>query len=218
MISELDQIYGRRFPAETAGRKDALWKEIGAHLQRYVPESGRVLDVACDRGDFIRNVGAAEKWATDLRDVSSDLPADVRFIQANGLELDAKLPNDYFDLVFLSNYLEHLPGSGAVIRQLEVAHKLLRSGGGVLILQPNIRLTGQAYWDFIDHSVALTERSLAEAAEIAGFRHEVVRVHFLPYTTKGRLPNHPILVRAYLAFPPAWRLFGKQTLYLGRKV
>ena len=38
---------------------------------------------------------------------------------------------------------------------------------------------------------------------------------FLPYSTKGRLPTAPALVRAYLAFPPAWWLLGKQTLYVG---
>ena len=79
-----------------------------------------------------------------------------------------------------------------------------------------IRLGG-AYWDFIDHKVALTHRSLAEAAELSGL--ETVRVikRFLPYTTKRRLPVKPALVRAYLAFRPAWHLFGKQTLYIARR-
>src|SRR5436309_2517447 len=40
---------------------------------------------------------------------------------------------------------------------------------------------------------------------------------FLPYAPKGRLPQGPAFVRAYLAFPPAWLLFGKQTLYVGEK-
>ncbi len=217
MGGELDAIYARRFPEDVVPKKDALWRVIGRYLQRFVPEQGRVLDLACDRGDFIRNVRAAEKWACDMRDVAADLPADVRFVQGDGLELDGILPNEYFDLVFMSNYLEHLPDSGAVIQQLQVAFAMLRPGGAVLVLQPNIRLLGQAYWDFIDHKVAITERSLVEAAGIAGFVTERLDIHFLPYTTKGRLPQHPKLVRAYLACPPAWRLLGKQTLYLGRK-
>jgi hypothetical protein len=87
----------------------------------------------------------------------------------------------------------------------------------VVILQPNIRLAGAAYWDFIDHRTPLTERSLAEAAEIAGFRTVAVITRFLPYTTKSRLPSHPLLVRGYLAFPPVWRLLGRQTLYVGER-
>jgi len=52
---------------------------------------------------------------------------------------------------------------------------------------------------------------------MAGFKTKKVIARFLPYTTKSRLPQHPLLVRAYLAFPPAWLLLGKQTLYLGEK-
>ncbi len=80
-------------------------------------------------------------------------------------------------------------------------------------MQPNFRLIGGAYWDFIDHQTALTEKSLDEAATMAGFR--ITR--FMPYTTKGNLPQHPLLVRAYLSFRPAWWLMGKRILYLGEK-
>ena len=52
---------------------------------------------------------------------------------------------------------------------------------------------------------------------MAGFETRQVIARFLPYTTKSRLPQSAALVRAYLAFPPAWLLLGKQTLYLGEK-
>jgi len=87
----------------------------------------------------------------------------------------------------------------------------------VLILQPNIRLIGGSYWDFFDHQTAPTEKSLGEAATMAGFKTKQVIVRFLPYTTKSKFPQHPLLVRAYLHLPPAWLFFGKQTLYLGEK-
>ncbi len=217
MSELLEDVYAQRFSDADAAAKDAIWREISAFLQRYVPKDGAVLDVACDRGDFIRNISASEKWATDLRDVSSHLPQEIRFVQANGLEIDRHLPHEHFDVVFMSNYLEHLPGGEAVIEQLRVARTLLKPGGRVVVLQPNVRLVGPAYWDFIDHSTILTERSLVEAAELAGLRTVEVIVRFLPYTTKSRLPQSPRLVRAYLAFRPAWRVLGKQTLYVGTK-
>ncbi len=212
---DLARVYHHRFSDGDAAAKHALWREITAHLQRYVP-AGPVLDIACDRGDFIRNIRAEERWATDLRDVSVHLGEGIRFVQADGLTLDRHLPRGHFGCVFMSNYLEHLASKDAVVRQLEVARALVRPGGRVVVLQPNIRLCGAAYWDFVDHKVALTERSLAEAAEIAGFETERMIVRFLPYTTKGRLPQTPALVRLYLRCPPAWRLLGKQTLYVGR--
>ena len=212
-----DEIYRRRFPEGEHREKQALWRVLAPYLDRLMPP-GPVLDIACDRGYFIANVNRAERWATDLRETSGNLPPDVRFVQANGLSLADVLPAGHFAGVFLSNYLEHLATSSEVVRQLEVAHALLRPGGRIVILQPNIRLVGGAYWDFIDHHVALTERSLVEAAELAGLRTVEVRARFLPYSTKSRLPKHPALVRAYLAFPPAWRLLGEQTLYVGERV
>jgi SAM-dependent methyltransferase len=210
-------VYSLRFDEREMAKKDAIWQELGKFLQRYIDPGARVVDIACDVGYFIRNIRAAERWATDIRDVGISLPPDVRFVHASGLDLADVMPNGHFDLAFMSNYLEHLPSTEAVVQQLRVAASLLRPGGHVLILQPNIRLIGGSYWDFIDHQAALTERSLAEAGELAGFSAKRIITRFLPYTTKSRFPQHPRLVRAYLAFPPAWWLFGKQTLYLGEK-
>ena len=55
------------------------------------------------------------------------------------------------------------------------------------------------------------------APQVKVTTQEALVTRFLPYTTKSRLPQHPALVRAYLAFPPAWRLLGKQTLYVGER-
>jgi SAM-dependent methyltransferase len=212
-------VYDVRFDERERVAKEAVWREIGRFLQRrYIPESSRVLDIAADVGYFIRNIRAAERWASDLRDTSASMPKDVRFIQTDGLSLAEATPNDYFDVVFMSNYLEHLGSAESVIEQLRVAHRLLRAGGRVVILQPNIKLVGAAYWDFIDHKVPLTEVSLVEAATLAGFETSELVTRFLPYSVKGRLPAHHLLVRAYLTFPPAWFLLGKQTLYVGRRI
>ena len=215
-MGDLEQVYARRFPEQAAAGKDQIWQPITRYLQRFIDPGGSVLDLACDRGDFIRHIQAAEKWASDIRDVRAGLPPDVQFIQADGLTLAERVPNRHFDAVFMSNYLEHLPSADAVIRQLEVCATLLKPGGRLVVLQPNIRLIGGHYWDFIDHKVALTERSLVEAAELTGFATIKVINRFLPYTTKSRMPQHPLLVETYLRVPIAWLVLGKQTLYVGR--
>jgi hypothetical protein len=215
--SSLDRIYETRFDDEAQAEKDGVWREIAHYLQRYVAPDRPVLDVACDRGYFIRNVNAAERWATDVRDVRAALPGEVHFLQADGLELTAHLPARHFGTIFISNYLEHLPNGAAVVEQLRVAAELLADDGRVVILQPNIRLTGARYWDFIDHHVALTERSLEEAATVAGLRTDVLITRFLPYSTISSLPRDPRLVRLYLRVPPARWLLGKQSLYVGRR-
>jgi SAM-dependent methyltransferase len=211
----LPELYDARFSEREVSAKRAVWREIVRYLERYIDGTAPVLDIACDRGHFIRWAKGSERWATDIRDMTAYLPEDVRFVQSSGLELGEVLPAGHFGTVFMSNYLEHLASTDEVIDQLRVARALLRPGGRVVILQPNIRLVGPRYWDFIDHRVALTERSLLEAAELAQLRTVDLVTRFLPYSTKGRLPSAGWLVRGYLAIPPAWWLLGRQTLFVG---
>jgi SAM-dependent methyltransferase len=215
--TDLDRMYELRFNHREAASKDGIWVEVCRFLQRYVDSDQPVLDVAADRGYFIRNIRAAERWATDVRDISSALGDGIRFVETDGPTMSRSLPNDHFGTVFMSNYLEHLPDSSVVLTQLREAYVVCRPGGRVIILQPNIRLVGAAYWDFLDHHTALTEKSLQEAAELAGFTTTEVITRFLPFTTKSRLPQAPALVRWYLRFPPAQWLLGKQTLYIGER-
>jgi hypothetical protein len=211
----LPELYDARFDEREISAKDAVWREIVGYVQRYIDAGAPVLDLACDRGHFVRWATGSERWATDIRDMRSALPPDVRFVQASGLDLAGALPAGHFGTVFMSNYLEHLDSSDAVIDQLRVVRGLLREGGRAIVLQPNIRLVGPRYWDFIDHKVALTERSLLEAAELAQLHTVDLITRFLPYSTKGRLPTDARLVRAYLRFRPAWWLLGRQTLFVG---
>jgi SAM-dependent methyltransferase len=200
-----EAIYERRFGRADSAHKDEVWVEICRYLNRFIALDAKILDLACADGHFIRHIKGAELWASDLRDVSQRLPKDVHFVQANGLELDTVLSLEQFDVIFMSNYLEHLLSRTEVVNQFAVCRRLLRAGGRVIVLQPNIRLVGGRYWDFVDHHVALTERSLAELITC-----------FIPYSTQSRLPQHRLLVRAYLSVPLAWRILGKQTLYIGR--
>ena len=218
MTGPMPGLYEARFGERESVALAGVWREIARYLhRRYIDPGAPLLDLACDRGHFVRASTATERWATDIRDVRDHLPPGVHFVQASGLDLADCLPNGYFGTIFMSNYLEHLHSSDAVIEQLRIVAQLLRAGGRVIILQPNIRLVGPRYWDFIDHRVALTERSLLEATEVAGLRTVDLITRFLPYSTKGRLPSAPALVRAYLAFRPAWRVMGRQTLYVGTR-
>jgi 2-polyprenyl-3-methyl-5-hydroxy-6-metoxy-1,4-benzoquinol methylase len=217
VTDSLPELYRARFTERELSAKDNVWREVVRFLDPWIDPAAPILDVACDRGHFVRWARGSERWATDIRAVREDLPADVSFVQASGLDLRSVLPEGHFGTVFMSNYLEHLDTSEAVINQLRVAKDLLRPGGHVIVLQPNIRLVGPRYWDFIDHKVPLTEMSLLEAAELAGLRTVELITRFLPYSTKGRLPTAQALVRAYLRFRPAWWLMGKQSLYVGTR-
>src|SRR3954452_21603437 len=106
--------YGRRFSAAGAPRKGAVWREITRYLQRYIDPAATVLDLACDRGAFINVVRAGRRIAVDVRDVREHLDPEVRFIQSDGLSLVDCIDAGSVDVVFMSNYLEHLPSALAV--------------------------------------------------------------------------------------------------------
>ena len=92
LVTGLDDVYRQRFPEVSRRQKDMIWPEITRYLEQWVDPTAPVLDIACDSGYFIRNVHAVERWAADLRDVRAELPDDVHFVQANGLDLEAHVP------------------------------------------------------------------------------------------------------------------------------
>jgi SAM-dependent methyltransferase len=210
-------MYDRRSTDLEVPRRAVVWREITRFLERWIDPGSTVLDIGCDRGSFINEVRAGRKIAADVRDVARFLRADVEFICSDGLALLDHLESASLDVIFMSNYLEHLRSVDDVLEQLKVATRLLRPGGRLIVLQPNIRLVGFSYWDFFDHRTAITDRSLEEASLTAGLTTEKLIARFLPYTTKSRIPQNQLLVRAYLRCPPVWWLMGRQTLLVSRR-
>jgi hypothetical protein len=83
---------------------------------------------------------------------------------------------------------------------------------------PNIRFVGNEYWDFFDHQLALSDRSLGEFLRSSRFDIVESLPRFLPYTFQSSTPRWPWLVRAYLRLLPlSARLLGKQFLIVARK-
>ena len=162
--------------ASTSGRsapRMVYGARLSAMSERWVDPAQPVLDIACDRGHFIHWVSADTSAgrptsATFRAGSAARRPVRLRHRSRSG---QGQVPTGYFGTVFMSNYLEHLESSDTVIEQLRGrSSSCLRPGGRLIVLQPNIRLVGPRYWDFIDHRVALPERSLLEAAELANLR------------------------------------------------
>ena len=114
----LNDVYERRFDEDAARSKDAIWAEIARYLGRWIAPDSAVLELGCDRGHFIRNIRARERCGTDVRDMAEYLEPGVAFVQADGLTLRDHLQFAHYDVVFASNYLEHLPSAEAVVEQL----------------------------------------------------------------------------------------------------
>ena len=86
-----------------------------------------------------------------------------------------------------------------------------------MALGPNIRLLPGAYWDFWDHYLPLTDRSLAEVGQLCGFKIEEAVAATLPYSMSQGFQPPLWTLKLYLAFPFLWGFFGKQFLVVMRK-
>ena len=121
------------------------------------------------------------------------------------------------DIVFTSNFFEHLPTKNHLDRAITNIHKTLKPNGILIAMGPNIAILKGRYWDFWDHHVALSEGSLNELLEIKKFCSIKSHAKFLPYNMV-RVKKRPLfLVNLYLKIPLLWNLFGKQFLIIAKK-
>ena len=208
-------IYRHRWEQRELANVEKVWQVLAHdYFQPMIGPADHVLDIGCGFCHFLNNIAAGERVGVDANpEAANHAREGVRFVRSADLALP-ELPSGHFDFVFISNFLEHLDSSKDVLSLLGRVRELLSPSGRVVILQPNFRLLGHRYFDFIDHKTVLTDKNLAEALECSGFTILMKRVRFLPYTTKSRLPMHPLLVRMYLKCSAAQWLMGKQSLFV----
>lgn len=214
---DLVRIYRRRF-ATTAAYRWRVWSVLTKHFfQRWIPADATVLDLGCGYGEFINQIQSQRKLAMDLNpDVPKYLDAKVEFIRQD-CSAEWPLPPDSLDIVFTSNFFEHLSDKPHLTQTLHQVLRCLKPGGRLIAMGPNIRYLPGIYWDFYDHHIILTEASLGEALEMTGFELEYVKARFLPYTIVNVRPYPLWMVRLYLALPLLWRIKGRQFLIVGQK-
>ncbi|KPL50448.1 methyltransferase type 11 [Xanthomonas axonopodis] len=215
---DLDVLYQHRFPKEELANKNRIWQVLCTqYFSRFVEPNETVVDIGAGYCEFINNIPAAHKIAVDLNPDVRKFAADgIRVINESCIAVSS-IPSASVDAVFMSNFLEHLPTKDLVLQTLRESARMLKPGGRVIILQPNIRFLYDEYWDYFDHHTSLSDRSLVEGVLMAGLEPQVVIPKFLPYTTKSRLPQAPWLVSLYLRIPLAWHLLGKQALVVAYK-
>ncbi len=214
---ELSKIYHRRF-VRTAAYRDKVWKVLTREFfSRWVKSDDAVLDLGCGYGEFINNIPAVRKLAMDLNpDAPAHLAKAVEFLHQD-CSAPWPLADNSLDVVFTSNFFEHLPDKECLNLTLRQALRCLKPGGRLIAVGPNIKYLHGEYWDFYDHHVYLTETSLGEAMEIEGYQIEIITPRFLPFTMVAA-PEYPMFfVRLYVALPWLWRFRGKQFLVVARK-
>ncbi len=215
--AQLQRLYEKRFAGQRQYR-NSIWRIlVDSYFARWIPQRAAVLDLGCGHCEFINNVRAETRFGMDLNpDSVQQAGPGVRILSQSCSETWA-LPDNSLDVVFTSNFFEHLYTKQDLRATLLQAWRCLRPGGRIIAMGPNIRYLPGEYWDFYDHYLALTELSLGEVMTETGFTLEEQIPRFLPYTmSRGR--QRPLwMLRLYLTLTFVWPLLGKQFLVVARR-
>ncbi len=153
------------------------WQRELALIERYVKPPGRLLDIACGRGDFLavaRNAG----WQVEGLEVNPVAAVAGRSehgvtITPVGFE-EADFEPASFEVVTIFQTLDQL---AAPLRVLRRAHQLLVPGGLLAVTVPNMRsfivwAVGEHHRHYTpEKMVSLTPSTLRRLLKISGFVH-----------------------------------------------
>ena len=218
-MKTVKDYYNNRFKDQELDRKNMTWNTLCRYsFQNHVSKKDTVMDIGAGYCEFINNIRCYKKIAVDIN------PETKKFAKKDVTVLNHKLDileekfTQKIDVIFFSNFFEHLNTKEEIIRYIEASYNMLKHGGRVIILQPNIDLAKEKYWNFIDHKQPLTVPALVEALEINNFKIGKATRKFLPFTTKNSYPIYPWMIYLYLKLPEILRIGAGQSLIVAKKI
>jgi len=167
--------------------------------------SGRLLDMGCGLGFFLKGMARYEGWESYGCEIS---PAAVRHarerlgignVMCTRLE-DAKWPEGSFDIITMWDVIDHILAPDPLLRR---CHALLKEGGICFIRTPNVSMhlpraklkklvwgmrRDVAYLQARDHLHHYSTSSIRRLLERNGFA-EVAFVHLRPVESVNRMDN-----------------------------
>lgn len=183
----LDNYYG--YPPSN-GEIPSLLEKWVAFLLSFVMAKGAIpyrgdgkfLDVGCGGGSYLHRLS---QWGWKVYGVE---PSQSGVKQARALQLDvfhgelrdAHFPDSFFDVVRLSNVLEHLTDPQETFREIG---RILKPDGVVYIIVPNTRSLN--FWWFGEnwygldsprHVISHSPKTLRYLCEVTGF--QIYRIQF----------------------------------------
>ena len=191
-----------------------VWRHVAGYLAPWVDADGALLDLAAGYADVTRSSVASRKVAIDSNPTLPELVGDgIEAIVGDATDLTS-FDDGEFSTVIASNFVEHLDHD-AVDALLDGIHRVLRSSGRLILIQPNFRLAPRRYFDDYTHRTIWTDTSLGDLLVARGFRLVRVEARFLPLTMKSRLSFGHRLVPLYLRLP--YRPFAGQMLLIAER-
>jgi cyclopropane fatty-acyl-phospholipid synthase-like methyltransferase len=197
-------------------KRKFVQKKIINYLSNYLQKAETILDVGCGQGDFISQVEGTTLIALDIDpEAENYLSENIRFI-SGGIERLADLDSNSIDVIWASNFLEHLEMEG-VLDFLKEAKRLIRvspDSGYLILMQPNFRYAYRTYFDDFTHKTIFTDKSLVSVMKLTGFEVQFCEKRFLPYSLDSKKAKFSFLVGFYLKSKV--RIFSGQMLIVAK--
>lgn len=180
--------------------REKVWRHLCDYFARWVSPQAEVLELGAGWCDFSNHVHAARVVAMDLDATVAQAAAPHVTAEVGDCTDLSRFADDSFDVVFASNLVEHLDREQSG-RLLSGAHRVLRPGGRLILMQPNFRLNPGRYFDDFTHVSVYTDQSLQDYLVSLGWRIEAALPRFMPLTLKSRGSGLSFLVPWYLKSP-----------------
>lgn len=189
---------------EPSNLGEAARKLMFGGLLKRVPGGGRVLDLGCGTGVFLRWLAKSANVVpmgvdgspTQVELAKQYLP-DVQIECEDGLTYLRKHP-DTFDGIFCFDVLEHIPGDDLLLQWAEAARDALMPGGFFCCRVPNSASLTGAYIRYIDltHVRAFTRPSILQLLQAAGFADcAIIPIQAAHFSGRARLRIEALLHR-----------------------
>ena len=189
-------------------KREAVWKEIADYIRRKEhTEEAAVLELGAGYCCFINNIQCKVKFAVDLNPESEKYAEkDVRFFLGSSENM-GMVPDGSMDIVFASNFFEHLDRK-ALLATFGEIRRVLKNSGRLILIQPNYKYCARDYFDDYTHLAVFTHVSMKDFLESQGFVLDKCIPRFLPFSMKSVFPKSRFLVRLYLKLP--YKFFARQ--------
>jgi SAM-dependent methyltransferase len=177
-----------------------VWREIVRFVQKDVPRAHTVVELGAGYCDFINQFPASRKIAFDLNpEMAAFAAPEVELRTGEATTLSGIKPES-IDLVFASNFLEHLRQEqlDALLPRIRC---VLAPGGRLILIQPNYRLCADRYFEDPTHQTIFDDASIAKLLTMHAFHVLRLEPGVLPFSMKSRLPQWGFLTRLYLNSP-----------------
>src|SRR5689334_18682401 len=137
----LKSLYANRFPEDVHEQRRKIWKRLyDEWFSKFIGPRDTTLEIAPGYCEFINNVGPEhERFGVDLNaDSQRHAAPGVTIHLVSAENMTSVLPKGHFDVVFASNFFEHCRTRDALVKVLEQVQEVLKPGGRILILGPNL--------------------------------------------------------------------------------